>query len=91
MDIAYSAPNEPTLFQFSIQGATCYLDNFKRDPKYSGLGLGRRLYLKLEEFLREAGCASVRLSLFDEDYLEFWMSLGFRLTDEGDLEKILQG
>ncbi len=89
IDIAYSIQNESASFQFSINGSTCYLDNFKRDPKYRNLKLGRDMYLKLEEFIQEVSCTSIRLSLLDEKYLEFWMSLGFRFTDEGDLEKVL--
>lgn len=87
--VSYTAREESTCLEFALEGALCYLDYLKRDVRYRGRGLGRQLYLCLEMFLRGVGCTRVRLTPIDENAYNFWVSLGFRLTDEGDLEKII--
>lgn len=87
--IFYGHFREGTGFQLELRDTSCYFDYIKRDQCYRGKGFGRQLYLALEGFLREIGCTSIILSSSDGEKQDFWMSLGFRLTDECDLEKRL--
>ena len=82
-------PDGTTHFDLELAGDTCHLIYLERDKSLRGKGYGRLLYGIVEHFCRAYGCRSIRLTPSDVERHEYWFCLGFRETDEGELEKVL--
>lgn len=92
--IRYSSARDPesltqTQFKIRIQNNITTIDWIERDETRRKKGLGRQLYLLLEQFLLDEGCTAIELVASNERKSRFWKSLGFSGTNPYILSKKL--
>ena len=78
-----------TFFDAHIEKEIGYVLYIQRDKEIQGRGIGRAMYLAIEQLFREQGCTRVELTPSGSGKKGIWESLGFMPKGDGTLCKQL--
>ena len=80
-----------THFAIQVEGDTAYLLSIGREERFKGKGLGKSLYLIVEELCKERCINKIQLTFSGQDKDYYWESLGFnKIKGFNQMEKILR-